>query len=153
MSGKGRKNWTFAFVFFRSGPKRKHRFWLHHYRSLNRVNYCCRHTYHALYKSIVWPHLEYCVQVWRPHLKKDIDKLERVQRRATKLIPELRIVSYGDRVLLLLHLYPTSTYVASIWEWWGDSEADFCRHTDQSVSSCIVHHSILCDKIYFFIPI
>ena len=34
----------------------------------------------------------------RPHLKKDIDKLERVQRRATKLIPELRILSYEDRV-------------------------------------------------------
>ena len=33
-----------------------------------------------------------------PHLKKDIDKLERVQRRATKLIPELRILSYEDRV-------------------------------------------------------
>ena len=31
-------------------------------------------------------------------LKKDIDKLERVQRRATKLIPELRILSYEDRV-------------------------------------------------------
>ena len=49
-------------------------------------------------KSIVRPHLEYCIQAWRPHLKKDIDKLERVQRRATKLIPELRILSYEDRV-------------------------------------------------------
>ena len=51
-----------------------------------------------LYKSIVRPHLEYCIQAWRPHLKKDIHKLERVQRRATKLIPELRILSYEDRV-------------------------------------------------------
>ena len=51
-----------------------------------------------LYKSIVRPHLEYYIQAWRPHLKKDIDKLERVQRRATKLIPELRILSYEDRV-------------------------------------------------------
>ena len=51
-----------------------------------------------LYKSIVRPHLEYCIQAWRPHLKKDIDKLERVQRRATKLIPDLRILSYEDRV-------------------------------------------------------
>ena len=51
-----------------------------------------------LYKSIVRPHLEYCIQAWRPYLKKDIDKLERVQRRATKLIPELRILCYEDRV-------------------------------------------------------
>ena len=51
-----------------------------------------------LYKSIVRPHLEYCIQAWIPHLKKYIDKLERVQRRATKLIPELRIISYEDRV-------------------------------------------------------
>ena len=51
-----------------------------------------------LYKSIVRPHLKFFIQAWRPHLKKDIDKLERVQRRATKLIPELTILSYEDRV-------------------------------------------------------
>ena len=49
----------------------------------------------TLYKSIVRPHLECCMQAWRPQ---DIDKLERVQRRATKLILELRILSYEDRV-------------------------------------------------------
>ena len=51
-----------------------------------------------LYKAIVRPHLEYCIKAWRPHLKKDIDKLERVQRRATQLIPGLRILSCEDRV-------------------------------------------------------
>ena len=52
-----------------------------------------------LYKSIVRPHLEYCIQVWRPYRKKDIDKLERIQRRATKMIPQLIDLCYESRLL------------------------------------------------------
>ena len=51
-----------------------------------------------LYKTIVWPHLEYCIQAWRPYRKKDIDMLERVQRRATKIIPKRRNISYEMRL-------------------------------------------------------
>lgn len=51
-----------------------------------------------LYKTLVRPKLEYCIQAWRPYLRKDVEKLERVQRRATKLISECRNFSYEDRL-------------------------------------------------------
>ena len=51
-----------------------------------------------LYKAIVRPHLKYYKQAWRPYRKKDIDMLVRIQRRATKMIPELKDLSYIERL-------------------------------------------------------
>ena len=48
--------------------------------------------------SLIRPRLEYAATVWSPHLKKDIGKLERVQRAATKLVPELRDLPYEERL-------------------------------------------------------
>ena len=54
-----------------------------------------------LYKALVRPHLEYCVQAWRPHLVKDINIIEKVQRRVTRMIVECRGKTYDKRLELL----------------------------------------------------
>ena len=48
-----------------------------------------------LFKALVWPRLE---SVWSPLYKKDILVIENVQRRATKLITELKDMPYGERL-------------------------------------------------------
>jgi len=47
-----------------------------------------------LYSTLVRPCLESCVQLWSPQL----DMLEWVQRRATKMIRGLEYLSYKDRL-------------------------------------------------------
>ena len=51
-----------------------------------------------LNKALVRPRLEFCIQAWSPYLRKDIDMIERVQKRATKLVDGLKDVNYWDRL-------------------------------------------------------
>ena len=53
------------------------------------------------YKSLVRPHLEYGYVVWSPYTIKDQKMIENVQRRATKLIPELADKKYDERLRAL----------------------------------------------------
>ncbi len=57
-------------------------------------------TLKLLYKSMVRPHLEYAPTVWSPSWIKDINKLEDVQRRATR-IEALRGMNYEERRRIL----------------------------------------------------
>ena len=53
-----------------------------------------------LYKSLARPRLEYCIQAWLSY-HKDIEVLERVQKRATKLVYGYGNLNYKDRLSLL----------------------------------------------------
>src|SRR3989454_7406560 len=46
-----------------------------------------------LYKTLVRPKLECCVQAWRPYLKDNIDNIEKVQHRATKMIENYKCLT------------------------------------------------------------
>ncbi len=87
-----------------------------------------------LYKSLVRPHLEYSNAVWSPKLKKVIKSLEAVQRRATKMVPELAHLPYSER---LQHLkLPTLVYR---------------RHRGDLIQTYkIVHHKYDLDEGAFF---
>ena len=67
---------------------------------LIKIGFSCldKEIFMNLYPVLVRPLLEYCVQVWSPYKRKYINLLEGVQRRATKLVPELRELQYEERL-------------------------------------------------------
>ena len=64
-------------------------------RSFSRLN---KNSFKILYKSLVRPILEYCSVIWSPIYKREAIEIEKVQRRATKLVPSLRELPYSDRL-------------------------------------------------------
>ena len=47
---------------------------------------------------MIRPELEYAAMVWLPHMLKDIIKIERIQRIATKMVSEIKDLPYEDRL-------------------------------------------------------
>ena len=61
-----------------------------------------------LYKALVRSHMDYATAVWSPYKVKYIQQLEGVQRRATKMLPGMRDLSYTERLKILK--LPTLAY-------------------------------------------
>ena len=55
-------------------------------------------TFRYIFKGLVRPHLEYGASLWNPHTIKMIELIENVQRRATKMVPGLTNLEYGERL-------------------------------------------------------
>ena len=58
--------------------------------------YSTPETLNQLYVSFVRPHLEYAAPIWDPHLQKDIDKLEKVQKFALRMCTKNWMAGYDD---------------------------------------------------------
>jgi hypothetical protein len=52
--------------------------------------YLDEQSFKYLFQALLRPHLEYAAAVWSPYKSSDIENIENVQRRATKLIPSLK---------------------------------------------------------------
>ena len=63
---------------------------------LIKISFDCmdREMFRNLYLVMIRPILEYCVQVWCPHKQKDIDLIEQVQERATRMVQGLKGMTY-----------------------------------------------------------
>ena len=64
-------------------------------------SYLNKDTFLKLYKALVRPHLEYANVIWYPKYKYQSVSIERVQRRATKLLPETQGMTYEQRLRYL----------------------------------------------------
>ena len=65
----------------------------------NRILGCIKRSMASRSREVILrPYLEYCVQLWSPQHRRDMDLVERVQRRATKMVRGLEHLSYEERL-------------------------------------------------------
>ena len=93
-------------------------------------------TLPLLFKTLVRPHLEFGNVIWGPYNRADQQQVERVQRRATKLVPELRSLPYTARLRVLG--LPSLYYRR--------------RRGDMIAVYQLVHSGIDLDPSFFFAP-
>ena len=67
----------------------------------NSFSYLDTELVKMLYVALVRPHLEFAVAVWNPHLKKDIEKLEKIQHKATRMSSNIRDKKYKERLKIM----------------------------------------------------
>lgn len=60
-----------------------------------------KHSFILLYKTLVRSHIEFVATVWNPFRISLVHDLEKVQKRATKLVKECRNLNYSDRLKYL----------------------------------------------------
>ena len=61
-------------------------------------NYLDENMMKKILTTLIRPQLEYAAVIWSPHMKKHVKKLERVQRLATRMIPDFKEIPYEERI-------------------------------------------------------
>ena len=87
-------------------------------------------TVRMLYCALVRPHLEYANVVWHPRYKKHVSMLEKVQRKATRLLPGMEMKSYEERLRVLR--LPSLVYR----RFRGDA-IEIYKHTHELYDTCM----------------
>jgi len=67
-------------------------------RTFSCIDFKC---FNIEYKSLVRPHLEYGVNTWFPYKMKDIQLIEKAQKRATKQVKQIKNLPYSERLVRL----------------------------------------------------
>ena len=65
------------------------------------LEYLDKESFLYLFKSLVRPHIEYCMPIWKPKLRRDKIAIENVLRQSSKWIPGLENLEYEDRLRML----------------------------------------------------